>query len=283
MSSQFEAAADAVDELVEGCLLQVLDAGDFNRGVVDVVLDYLDKEDPRDDVRVLVDYCVEWAHELGGMFLFQDRLLGDQVREQLGWCLERQLHRIRFDDLLSRLHHGLRAGDDDVRTELVDLCASGASTHPRLFSATGWGSELLRLAYDHAQARALDAALRPVHRGRLAGRRRDDGAAYWLALAYLGHLAHDPVQGDAARIARGALVELTGFPEIGADAAVRIPPHLLDEDERAELVEVVRRRDEQEALWSANGFDCRESRRATELIRTVIWQAADCAVVGISI
>jgi hypothetical protein len=272
-----------VEDLVDGCRAQVLGAGEFSRSVVDVVLEYLDHEDPRDEVMVLVDYCVDWAREVGGLGLFQDRTLADDLEQQLVWCLERQLHRLQFDELMCTVGDGLRAGDEDARTTLVDLCANGVHSHPRLFSPTGWGSEVLRLAYDHAQSRALDAALRPHHRGRLAGRHRDRGAAYWLALAYLGHLAADPVQEDAACIARSALVELSGHAQIGADAAVRLPPHLLDADERAELLDVVQRREDIERTWGGHGFDMQRDRRETELMRTVLWQAADCSHAGITI
>jgi len=282
-SPQFESAVDGVEALVVRSQRQELDAGSFAHDVVDLFLDYLDHEDPRDDVSLLVEYCVDWADELGGLGLFQDRALRAEVEQQLGWCLERQLHRVRFDQMLSELSDGLVVGDDGARTRLADLCRDGVASHPKMFSSRGWGIEVLRLAYEHAQSRALDAALRPVHVGRLAPRRRDGGTAYWVALAYLGHIAADPVRADQARIAREALVDLSGFYEIGADAVVRIPPHLLESEERAALLEVVRRREEVEGIWELDGFACRDLRRETELIRTVLWQAADCDHAGISL
>ena len=282
-SPQFESTVQHVEQLVVASQRQDLDAGEFTSGVVDLFLGYLDREDPRDDVLLLVEYCVGWADELGGLGLFEDRTLRAEVEQQLNWCLERQLHRLRFDQMMAELSRGLSDGDDDVRTRLVDLCARGVDSHPRLFSARGWGSQVLRLAYDHRQARALEAALRPVHPGRLATRRRDCGGAYWMALAFLGHLAADPVHTDPARIAREALVDLAGFYEVGADAVVRLPPHLLQDEERAALLEVLERREQVLDGWRLDGFACRDFRRENEMVRTVLWQAADCSHAGIGL
>jgi hypothetical protein len=181
------------------------------------------------------------------------------------------------------LSRGLSDRDDDTRTRLVDLCAAGVDTHPRMFSTRGWGLEVLRLAYDHAQPRALHAALRPTNTGRLATPRRDDGAAHWMALALLGHLASDPVRDDVAAVARAALVDLAGFEQVGSHAVVRLPPHLLDDDDRAALLEVLDRRERLLRTWQQEGFACRSTQRDVEMLRTVLWQAADCAHAGISL
>ena len=275
-SPQFEQAVRSVESLVLECQHQGLGGGEFTGAVVDVFLDYLRQEDPRDDVDLLVEYCVGWARELSTLRLFADRTMPADMERHLGWCLDRQVYRLEFDDLMRGLEHGLRTGDDDARSLLVDLCREGVRTHARLFAPVGWGLEVLVLAYEHQQSRALDAALRPTSSARLAGRRRDRGKAYPAALSFLGHLACDPVRLDAARIARDALCDLVDYDEIGADAAVRLPPHLLDRDQRNRLVEVVERREALEEHWAADGFHCRDSALETELIRTVAWQAADC-------
>jgi hypothetical protein len=281
-SPGFETTVQKVEDLVVRSQRQQLDAGGFTVAVIDLFLDYLDHEDPRDDVDLLVQYCVDWAGELGRLGLFEDRTLRTEVEQQLSWCLERQAQRLRFDQMLAELSRGLADGDDDTRIRLVDLCSHGIESHPRMFSTRGWALEVLRLAYDHAQVRALEGALRPVHRGRLAPRTWNGGAPYRTALGYLGHLAADPVHQDPAWLARAALVDLAGYLEVGADAAVRIPPHLLDDDQRATLLEALQRREDVEQVSRLDGFACRDMRRENELLRTVLWQAADCAHAGIT-
>lgn len=280
-SLPYELCVRTVESLADDGRAQRIDSGEYVRGVVDAFLEYLDDEDPRDDPLLLVDYAVGWARELSDVRLFADRGLPDEVDRQLRWCLARQGRRIEFDATLARLRAAVSDGDDDARTELVDLCRDGITTHGRWFSNTGWSMDVLKVAYDVRLVAALDASLRPTTDGRLAARRWSDGHPYWTALGFLGHLATDPLHPVTAEQARTSLADLTGYPGIGADAAVRLPAHLLGADERQRLLEALDRRERLHDGWVEEGWDMTSLSREIELIRTVLWQASDCERSGI--
>ncbi|MFZ4517342.1 MAG: hypothetical protein ACOYOP_03070 [Microthrixaceae bacterium] len=272
----FEEAVRVVDELADAGRRQELSSGEFTNGVVDAFLEYLRHEDPRDEPHLLVDYAVACAEELGGLRLFADRLLAAEVERLLGWCLARQGRRLELDALLRDLSERLTEGDDVARTELFELCRDGEDLRPALFAPVGWGIEVLRLAHRFGQARALHAALDPRFPGRLASPRRDEGDAYAVALDALAHLAVDPCRPDTATVARRCLVDLVRHHRTAPDAAVRVPPHRLDAEDREVLLVALEARDELEARWAAEGYECDGLRRGTLIVRTLVWQAADC-------
>jgi hypothetical protein len=276
-SAQFARAVAEVDRLVESCRRQNTTSGEFVRGVVGAFLDYLSHEDPRDDVSVLVEYCLEWARELSGLSLFADRVMVRDLEQQLEWCLERPVLRLRFDELVRRIDDDLGAGDDDARTELVELCRCGLDSHPRLFSSGDWVSELLLLAHRHGVAPALGAAVRPSSPARIAGPHRHGGAPYLLALDLLGMLAVDPrAEVDARRLAQDTLIDLAGYVGVAADAALRLPPYRLDREQRDELLRAVGEREDHWDRSEPGDLVCAESLREVEVVHTVLWQAADC-------
>lgn len=276
-SDQFSRAVAEVDRLVERCRGQELGPGEFVRSVVGVFLEYLAREDPRDDVSVLVEYCVDWARELSGLSLFADRVMVRDLEQQLEWCLERPLLRLRFDELVDGIATGLAGGDGQARLELVDLCRFGLETHPLLFSPVDWVNEVLVLAHRHGVSPALAAAVRPTSPARIAGPSRHGGRPYLLALDLLGALAADPLaEVDDRRLAQDQLIDLAGHVGVAADAAVRLPPHRLDRTQRDELLRAVGERvDGWESLVRGN-LVCADAMREVEVVHTVLWQAADC-------
>jgi hypothetical protein len=88
----------------------------------------------------------------------------------------------------------------------------------------------------------------------------------------LGHLAADAEHGAPAR---SALLDLADHVELAGEAIVRLPLHLLDDDDRARLVEIHERR---------VGMFCDdplfiplsiELLRDNRLVRGAVWQAFD--------
>ena len=274
----FERAVGAVEEAVDLCRGQELSAEQFGWRTVDTFLAYLDEEDPRDDVESFIAYAVEWAEVLGDVSLFADQALAGIIERRLRWCLQRQGLRFKLDELLHDLDRGLCRGDGEQVARLASLCANGASL--RIFRAMHWGREVIDLAARHRLPGALYEALHPGAPGRLAHWRRDGGLTYLAALDHLGHLAADPIDRDgAADAARGRLVDLTRYIATAGDAAIRLPVHLVSDQQTAWLLDFYEQRCE--AMKPRSDDDAYEpgdmSMRETAVIRTVLFQINDAA------
>ena len=274
----FERAVATVEEAVDQCRGQALSAEQFGWRTVDAFLEYLHAEDPRDDVELFIAYAVEWADALGDVSLFADQMLASTIERRLRWCLERQSLRVRFDTFRNDIDRGLRRGDHSAIRRLSSICSTGA--FHRMFQPQPWGGELIDLAARHRLTGALYESLRPTAPGRLAHWHRDRGRTYLRALDHLGHLAADPLdRGGSAKSARGRLVDLARFGSTAADAAVRLPVHLVSEEQAERLLHHYEQRvsfhreiiDEEGA--GPSEFDDRES----TIIRTVLFQIKDAA------
>jgi hypothetical protein len=137
------------------------------------------------------------------------------------------------------------------------------------------------VASGHIPGSSPVPAGRPTSPDRIAGPHRDDGRSFPLALDLLGHLASDPLAHAHDRTAaQDALIELSGHLVIGGAAAIRLPPHRLDDRQRAELLQVL---GDWESEWGADdpgGMACTDIRRDMAIMRSVLWQAADAAHLG---
>ncbi len=278
-SPPFLEAIDRVDAIVDRCRQQTSTTSDFRREVVDIVLDYLSKEDPRDDINELVDYIVEWAEELGSLEMFGDRVLVSTVEEHLRWCLDRSEIDYRLETLLIELEAGLTSGDPEATQRLVSLCRDGVDDHELLFSPVGAGSKVVELAHKYEVVEALSVALRPNHPGRLAAPYRDHGKTFRFAFDALGHIAAQPNDGlsmftSPSVAARDALIELAAYVEVGAWAALRLPVHMLDSDQRADMLKAYDQRQELVKTRTLMPND-EGTLRELEVIRTALWQATD--------
>ena len=104
------------------------------------------------------------------------------------------------------------------------------------------------------------------------------GRTYLRALDHLGHLAADPLDRDgSAESARDRLVDLARFGTTAADAAVRLPVHLVGE-EQAELLldHYEQRRTLHRELVDEDGTGPSEfADRESMVIRTVLFQIKD--------
>lgn len=271
-SAAYTDAINRVDKAVDQCRNQALTTTDFRREVVDTMLEYLRDEDPRDDLPALVDYIVDWAGELSSLEMFADRVLVETVEQHLRWCLDRSELEVHLSRLLSELRDDLTAQFPDT-TRLVELCARGVETNELMFSPVGAGTKVVELAYEFEVVEALDAALRPSNPNGLAAPYRDHGNTFTVAIDALAHIASNPRE-QPGRQARQSLVELAGFVELGAWAALRLPVHLLDAEQRTELLRGYERR--QELVVDKTLLPNDESTlRELEVIRSAVWQATD--------
>jgi hypothetical protein len=276
-SPPFERAVDRIGHITEQARSQQLSSRQFSEQVVDVMLEYLQHEDPRDDPTLLARYCIECARDVSGLGLLADRMLPGEVERRLEWCLEHPVQRLDFNRMLDRLRSSLSDHDGDASIELVDLCRRGVDLHPRFFSRSGWGAEVVRLAHEFGVITAIEAALTPSSGERLASPERDDGVTYRLALDLLAQTAADiDVSARRSTAACDALVRLTGHLIIAGDAAVRLPVHRLSDNQVDDLHESFERRCDVQLELAAVGHLLERGTRAdTEIIRGVLWLVAD--------
>ncbi len=277
-SPTFLAAIDRVDQAVDRCRNQVLTTTQFRQEVVDIMLEYLREEDPRDDVNELVDYIVDWADALASLEMFADRVLVATVQEHLRWCLDRSELDVHLARLMAELRTELADRSFDATRRIVELCERGVETHELLFSPVGSGTRIIELAYEFEVVAALDAAVRPCNTNALGAPYRDQGKSFTLALDALGHIAADPREQlgreRPGHAARQSLIELSAFVEIGAWAAIRLPVHLLDDEQRTELIESYGRRHDLVTEGTLLPND-ESALRELEVIRSVVWQTTD--------
>lgn len=207
-------------ELVEAVVSQIGRAADEGPGVgvLGLVMDYA-----RDGVRELAERPWE-----------RDRVLPAFFEERLDWEVVRPEVQARVDEMLNVLDLRLAFGDDGADLELEELCGHGWHTVRQLLLAHGTAERLVALAGRHQVVGALAAAVDPAKEGRLA-HHRTHPKLYLAALDHLAHLAADPEDDWTAREARRALVRLVGFLEGAGQAAIRLPLHRLDRDDRIQL------------------------------------------------
>ena len=272
----FERAVATVEEAVDACRRQTMSASQYGWTAVDALLAYLDDEDPRDDVELFISYAVDWADALGEVSLFADQTLAAVTERRLRWCLQRQSLRFRYDQLLTELARGLNKSDHAAVVRIASLCANGASH--RMFQPLHWGGELIDLAARHRLTGALFEALRPSAPSRLAHWHRDGGRTYLRALDHLAHLAADPIDADGtAEAARDRLVDLGRFFSTAADAAIRLPVHLVTDAQFDRLLGHYERRATyyREMADDEAAAPSEQAERDTAVFRGVLFQIKD--------
>ena len=273
-SPRYAETIEAVDALAARCHERLMTPDQFTNQVTDVFYDYLIEEDPRDDISGLVDYCVQVATEVCELTLFGDRVLPQRLDHQLRWILEQQGEAISLAHLVRSLRARLAEGDEVAKLELVELCQHGYEAHQDLFSAVDSEQEVLSLAHEYRVVAALDAAVRPVSPGRLASEDKSRGAAMPRALDLLAHLASDPNH-PSGTLARDSLVDLCAYPETAGPAAVRLPVHLLADDQRERLLLIYEEHEANLGPEVVRIFIPEQQLRDREILRSALWQAND--------
>ncbi len=273
-SPRYSETIEAVEAIRDRCRNAELTPDQFTSQVTDAFYDYLIDEDPRDDIVGLVDYCVQIASEVCELSLFADRVLPQRLDNQLRWILEQQGDGQNLGQLLRVLRARLAENDELAKIELVELCQNGYETHQSMFSAVDSERDLIALAYQHRVVPALDAAVRPIAPGRLASEDKSRGVALPRTLDLLAHLASDPIH-PSGTLARDSLIGLCAYPETAGLAALRLPVHLLSDDQRARLHEIYVEHEELLGPEVIRIFIGEQQLRDREILRSALWQAND--------
>lgn len=224
------------------------------------------------DLELVIEYARVCVTEIANHPDVMDPVLVEHFEQ---WVTEAPLAReleIKLDALLERVEVAAAAGDEDTLHELVELCRHGRRDQQILLRLAGTAERILREAHRLGVAEALVGAVSPRfgYDGQIAC--IYDTERSQLALNLLAHLAADPWRGAAAR---AGLLELTGYVETAGEAAIRLPMHLLDDADRARLVELYEQRVEvfnSDELAIPHGL---ATLRDSRVIRTALWQAHD--------
>ena len=273
-SPRYIETLEAVDAIRERCCQRQLTPEQFTAEVTDVFYDYLVDEDPRDDVVGLVDYCVQIAREVCELTLFADRVLPHRLDHQLRWILDQQGDAETLGQVVRRLRVRLEQNDELAKIDLVELCQHGYETHQGLFTAVDTEREIIDLAHEFRVVPALDAAVRPTSSGRLANEEKSRGKALPRTLDLLAHIANDP-RHPAGTLARDSLVGLCAYSETAGLAALRLPVHLLSDDQRERLHEIYVSHEDAIGPEVVRIFISEQQLRDREILRSALWQAND--------
>lgn len=223
------------------------------------------------DVELMIDYArdsaAEIAEEVRDPVLlehFENLILDEGVTD---------LIQAQLAVLLERLESAAHAGDAHAAGQVEALCRSGVHSHRLLLSRWNASEQILQTAYRLGLADALGAAVSPAQR--LEGQIAEPGqrpAAFELALNLLAHLAAQPEGGERAR---AVLLDLITFIETAGEAAIRLPIHLLDHDNRQRLLGIHEAR---VALFTSDPVQvplALELLRDNRVVRSAVWQAFD--------
>lgn len=224
------------------------------------------------DVEFGIEYAKATVEEIAEAPAVHDPVLVEYFEQ---WVCEAPLARelaTRLDLLLDRLEQQLTIGTPEAREELVELCRRGHRSHTMTMATRAAPSRVLRTAWTHGVAEALAAAVSPLHahEGQIANIRSTDSAQ--LALNLLAQLAADP---DRGRGARRELLELARFVQTAGEATVRLPMHLLDDEDRTRLLEI---HEERVELFHDENADLPLDLavvRDNRVVRAAVWQAWD--------
>jgi len=273
-----EQAAVAIDQVVDTVGRGIRTGPEAVDAIGRVVGEYLANVPAEpDEVELLLDYATGGAHQVAEDPQVHDPVLVEYASEVLGSVRIEPHLRAHLDLLLDRLDVAIRLGDPGSVDELVDLCRRGRRSHRHLLVLDGAAEQVIRLAYRLGRADALGAATTPGPEAPTALAHH-----YWcrpqfdLALDLLAHLAADPESASGVQ-AREHLLELVGFVETAGEAAVRLPLHLLSDEDRARLLDVHEAR---VSLFTADPLQVPvhlSILRDNRVVRAALWQALDAS------
>ncbi|MCB0995313.1 MAG: hypothetical protein KDB21_09500 [Acidimicrobiales bacterium] len=276
-SPAYDEAVTAADAVAEKYRAGDLSAARAAEQLAAAFGTYLASADPRDELGLLTDYFLALGDELATDPISGDRHLARWLEEELAWRISRPVLRARLDFMLTELREALDVGDAEARQQVAAICRYGGRSHAPLFVPLDWGIEMLRLAHEYRIVDALVGALEPFNAGRLGAPGRDRNRAERVALDLLAHLAAEPA-GPVGVEARDGLLHLAGHLEVGAKAAVRLPVHLLSDEQRRQLVALL---DNWDSVVSSDRSVIRPPNHALlrdlEVVRSTAWLAGDAA------
>lgn len=228
---------------------------------------------PAEDVDFLIQYARQAVEEVALSRDVMDPVLVEAFDEWLrGEHMVGGLQ-VQLDELIEGLVADAQDGSAIGRSGIADLCRTGRHSHRTLLHLNTAATQILRAAFEIGCAEGLRDAISPRFRDRGQVARPDkDGAEFVLVLNLLARLAVDP---DSGAGARSALLDLADYVELTGAAVVRLPMHLLDDDDRARLLEIHERRVAllcDDPLVVPLGLSILRDNR---VVRGALWQAFD--------
>lgn len=277
-AGMLDQAADALDKVTDTVARRVRTGPEGVDAVGRVVAQFLAATPAEpDEVELVLDYAREAVRTIAADPAVQDPVLVEYGEEVVGGVRAEPQLRAVFEIMLDRLDVAVRLGDVGSIEELVELCREGRRSHRHLLALQGAAEAIVHLAYELQLPEALAAATLPV-----AGAEARLGHHHWyrdvffLALDLLAHLAADP-EAEAGARARSELVELVAYVDTAGEAAVRLPLHLLSDEDRARLLAIHESRVD---LFSADPLQVPvhlSILRDNRVVRAALWQALDAS------
>lgn len=217
-----------VDGLVRNLRRGVVGAPEFEHLLLHLLDDSLDGELAPDDEAAFIDHVLAATLRLSDDPRVGRATMHDTVRAHLDRIVGRPAASARLAERIETLRIGLLFDCDAQHLELAELCHDGRALDPLLHSDEERALEVIWLAEEFSDVRALEAA---VTGGEDAWKRLGQHHLAWTAafdaLATMAWNPTDPLR----QVARDALLELLAQPHAALDAAVRIKPAWLAGDE----------------------------------------------------
>lgn len=271
-------AADKIAGVVRSAEIKARGGAESVEAIGMVVGEYLNcaPAEP-EEVELLLSYAREAVLQVSHDPAVADPILVEYGEEVFSGVRIAPQLRAHLGMLLDRLDVAIRLGDAGSVDELVELCRSGRRTHRNLLCLAEASHRIIELAHELGQPEALAAAVCPAPDGfaRL-------GHHYWFraecisALDALAHLAAEPDSNVGER-ARTCLLDLTGYLDTSGEAAVRLPVHLLTDEDRAKLLNIHESRVD---LFAADPMQVpihHSILRDNRIVRSALWQATDAS------
>ena len=277
--SPYEMCVAALDEHAKQLGRNVITHDEYEAKAYAALSEYFEADRPEDDIALLLQYARLPIETILLDPLAGDRAALDVFDRQLQGLLHYPASKVTLADTLEDITERIAAGDPEAVEELCALCREGWRELPHVFMFRSNVDTALRAAADLGVVEALVEAVSPTvnQPGQLGGHDGFGGYGRRLVFDLLGMLATG--QQETAVAALDALVELCGYLDTAASAAVRLPVYRLSGDHRVRLHEHLEAAAE---LLASDPFlaPTHDGDRVPHILRSVLWLANDATRVG---
>lgn len=273
-SSSYDACVGALDRVARRLRSRDISAQQYEAEALQALSRYLDTDRPEDDFGLLLHYARLPIEEHGTDPLDGDRAAIDSFDRQLQALFHQPISRVDLEDRLADIARRIAEGDGRGVDDLRDLCAHGWRDHPHIFMFRDNILLTLATAFDHGVTEALVDAVLPTRPdpGPIGSPNVFDGTMLAHTFDLLASLA--ATGNDVGDRAVDGLVQLTGYIETAAHAAVRLPAWRLEADHRVALLEHLESFVE---LLEQDPFlvPTADAHRIPHILRSVLWLSND--------